>query len=105
MDEIYENMQQLTGKESGMLLFGSREYIIGNWTQVNGIPHVFYGELLGLGEVFAATSCEVPPEMVEAMQAHEADQGTEPSKDGFHAWEIFIDGGFICTVAVQDCWA
>ncbi|GAB4504357.1 MAG: hypothetical protein Fur0043_13510 [Anaerolineales bacterium] len=55
MNEItYTDLQDLTGHESGALLFENGDIIICNWSQVQGIPRLFVTGLVGLGEVLTA---------------------------------------------------
>lgn len=101
---LYENLQELTGHESGLVMFDEGESFITNWTQAQGIPHLFAGGVIGLGEKFSARRCKVPPAAIEKMQAHEVENSCEPSTDGYIAWQIRPRGDII-TVVVQRDWA
>ena len=96
-------LQDITGHESGAVLFPeSDEIIICNWTQVNGIPRMFLTGLLGLGEdLSGAKRVAVPPRVKRAMQEHEREQGSSPpSKSGFRAWRVAV-----VVVVIQEDWA
>jgi hypothetical protein len=87
--KIYQNLQDLTGHESGAVLFEeSGEILICNWSQVQGIPRVFVTGIIGLGEPLTAVPCAVPKEVKRAMNDHEREQGAEVSKNGFRAWRV-----------------
>lgn len=100
-EETYTDLQELTGHESGAVLFANGEILICNWTQVNGIPRVFATGLIGLGETLTAVPCEVPEEVKRAMNDHEREQGTEASTEGFSAWRVNDE----ITVVIQNDWA
>ena len=40
-EETFEDLQELTGQESGAVQYADGGIFVGNWTQVNGIPRVF----------------------------------------------------------------
>ena len=44
------NLQELTGCESGIVIYGGESAIIATWTEIDGLPRVFETGLLGLGE-------------------------------------------------------
>lgn len=52
-------LQDLTGQESGVVVYG-REGIICNWSSINGLPRMFVTGLLGLGEIGLESIGEVP---------------------------------------------
>lgn len=86
--KTYQDLQELTGKESGAVLYVDGAILICNWTQVQGIPRMFATGLIGLGETLTAVPCEVPEEVKQAMNDHEREQGAEVSKNGFRAWRV-----------------
>lgn len=42
-----KNLQELTGQESGIVIYGNKEAIVCNWTSISGLPKVFITGLLG----------------------------------------------------------
>jgi hypothetical protein len=102
MDEqTYNDLQELTGHESGAVQYGDGEILICNWTQVQGIPHLFVTGIIGLGETLTAIPCDVPEEVKQAMNEHEREQGTEASTAGFSAWKVSDE----VIVVIQNDWA
>ncbi|NOH04677.1 MAG: hypothetical protein HND47_23255 [Chloroflexi bacterium] len=101
-EETYRDLQELTGHESGALLFANGDILICNWTQVQGIPRMFATGLIGLGETLTAEPCEVPDEVKRAMNEHEREQGADAvSTEGFTAWRVNDE----VTVVTQCGWA
>lgn len=47
---MFENLQELTGQESGIIIFDNKEGILCNWSHTNGIPRMFATGLIGMGE-------------------------------------------------------
>jgi hypothetical protein len=45
-----ENLLELTGQESGVVIYDNKSAVICNWANVSGFPRVFETELVGLGE-------------------------------------------------------
>lgn len=45
-----KNLQELTGKESGIVIYDGREGIICNWSSIKGLPSIFDKVLIGLDE-------------------------------------------------------
>ena len=45
-----DNLQELTGQESGIVIYDGKEGIICNWSSINGIPRMFVTGIIGLGE-------------------------------------------------------
>ena len=101
-EKNFEDLQELTGQESGAVQYGDGSIWVGNWTSISGIPRMFATGMIGLGETLTAVSCEVPEEVKRAMNDHEREQGMEVSNDGFTAWKV-NDGEVI--VVTQSEWA
>ncbi|MDP1547393.1 MAG: hypothetical protein Q8L87_15390 [Anaerolineales bacterium] len=99
--ETYNDLQELTGQESGAVQYADGEILICNWTQVQGIPRMFATGLIGMGETLTAVPCGVPSEVKQAMNEHEREQGTEASTEGFTAWRVNDE----VTVVTQNDWA
>lgn len=52
-DEVSQSrtLQNLTGQESGIVIYHAQnEGILCNWSAINGLPRIFGGVLVGLGE-------------------------------------------------------
>jgi len=45
-----ENLQELTGQESGFIIFDDGEVILCNWSSYDGIPRMFGDGLVSLNE-------------------------------------------------------
>lgn len=43
-------LKELTGKESGIVVYGEKEAIVCNWSGIEGFPRIFATGLVGLGE-------------------------------------------------------
>jgi hypothetical protein len=84
----YDNLQELTGNESGAILYDDAEVIILNWSSVEGLPRGFVIGYIGLAEKITAKRIATPPEVIHAMKEHEKDQGTEVSKNGWKSWRV-----------------
>ncbi|GJQ37494.1 MAG: hypothetical protein DYG87_03750 [Anaerolineae bacterium CFX3] len=102
MKRTYDDLQELTGHESGAVQYGDGSIWIGNWTGINGIPRLFATGTIGLGGTLTAVPCNVPEDVELAMNDHEREQGTEVSTEGFAAWEV--NGGEVIVVT-QSEWA
>lgn len=104
----FSNLQDLTGHESGAILFGNGDILICNWSSLDGIPRVGpFGGLIGIPERLTARRVAVPREVKIAMQQHEREQGARRvSQKGFRGWKVFsnILGRETVTVVVQDDW-
>ena len=98
--KIYTNLQELTGHESGAVLYPGGEIWVGNWAGIAGLPRQFITGLIGLGEPLAAERCATPIPVMYAMQDHERAQDGEVSKSGFRAWKVNDS-----TVVIQKGWA
>lgn len=48
--EKVENIMELTGQESGIVVYGNGEAIVCNWTNVDGLPRVSAIGVIGLKE-------------------------------------------------------
>ena len=44
------NLQELTGQESGIIIYNEKDGILCNWSSINGFPRIFAFGLVGLGE-------------------------------------------------------
>ena len=67
-------LQELTGRESGAVVYSDGSVWVGNWTSIDGIPRKFCNFSVGLVEVLGeAESCDVPEGAVDAMEVHERD--------------------------------
>ena len=99
-------LEEITGKESGAILFENGEIIVCNWRGIEGIPrHSPFG-IIGLGENFVASPIEeVPEELQEAMREDEIIHNGESFNDEDRkAWEINT-GSEKIIVATHDEWA
>lgn len=47
---MFKNLQELTGQESGIVVYQDREAILCNWSSIDGLPRMFATGLIGLGE-------------------------------------------------------
>lgn len=46
-----KNLQELTGQESGIVIYGGKDGILCNWSSIQGLPRIFNGNgLVGLDE-------------------------------------------------------
>ena len=58
LDDIYENLYELTGQESGIVMDDDGNVIVCYWAGTDGIPHVlnlWSDAVIGLGESFLVT--------------------------------------------------
>jgi hypothetical protein len=44
------NLQELTGQESGIVIYNEKDGILCNWSSINGFPRIFATGLIGFGE-------------------------------------------------------
>lgn len=47
----YRTLEELTGRESGIVVYGGTDAILVNWTGIVGLPREFAGSAVGLGEI------------------------------------------------------
>ena len=47
---ILKNLQELTGQESGIVIYDGKDGILCNWSSINGFPRISATGLIGLGE-------------------------------------------------------
>ena len=47
---LHSDLRELTGKESGIVIYDSRDGILCNWSSINGLPRLFFGGCTGMGE-------------------------------------------------------
>ena len=84
------------------------EAIICNWSNTYGIPRMFAGGTVGLGERFTAYQSTTPPDwVIQDMIQHDIDQGCDPDTgegDVWHAWEVITEGGYTVIVVTNDNW-
>lgn len=50
MGKQYDNIYDMTNKESGIIIYTDNSAIITNWISYNGIPRVFVNTFIALGE-------------------------------------------------------
>ena len=83
-DELRNNLEEITGQESGVVLYptaGAPEAVICNWSGIDGLPRVFATGLLGLGESLALVS-------VTEIEGREAFERAYGAPD---AWDVIWD--------------
>lgn len=90
MREI-KDLQELTGQESGAILFQSGEIWIGNWVGIQGIPREFATGTVGLGEDLS-TAYPVEPDqgVIDEMIKYDVEHGGDGSDYGYKAWSISL---------------
>jgi len=54
-EERFSDLKEATGQESGIVLYANGDAIIANWSSCNGLPRVFAGGLIGMGEEITVT--------------------------------------------------
>jgi len=87
MDTI-DDLQVLTGHESGAIQYSDGTTIITNWVGITGIPRQFALGTVGLGEKLTAKLIAPPEDIIEAMKQHDIDDDCDPLEDGYQAWEV-----------------
>lgn len=88
---MFRDLQEFTGQESGAVMYDSGEIWIGNWTGFSGLPRVFAGMTIGLGETITrAEVCRVPEEAKTAMIEHDIDNSHDiyDNDDAWCAWRV-----------------
>lgn len=45
-----KNLEELTGQESGIVIYTTKEGILCNWSSIKGLPKLFVTGVFGLGE-------------------------------------------------------
>ena len=60
---MFNDLQELTGQESGIVIYNNNEGILCNWSSINGLPRMFATGLIGMGEEIP----EVKGERVEDL--------------------------------------
>jgi hypothetical protein len=46
----YKTLQELTGRESGIVVYGGTDAVLVNWVGIYGLPREFCGAVVGFGE-------------------------------------------------------
>lgn len=67
-----ETLQDITGYESGLIMWDDGEQWVLNWVPYRGLPRELGPIAVGLGEALTARPCRVPAGAVAAMREHEA---------------------------------
>lgn len=49
-EKMCDDLQELTGQESGIVVYEGRTAVICNWSSIKGFPRVFATGLIGMGE-------------------------------------------------------
>lgn len=65
-----ESLQELTGKESGIVVYNEREAIVCNWTGFQGLPRLFATGVIGWPHTFERTDpipCDDIPALMEGV--------------------------------------
>lgn len=67
--EYCESLQELTGQESGIVLFDSGDAIVCNWSDIQGLPRLspFGDSVMGLGEQILAVKGKHIDYMADAL--------------------------------------
>lgn len=96
-----DTLQDLTGYESGVIIWDDGETWALNWVGYNGLPRVFGPIAVGLGEI-VAVPVRVPAGAIRAVRAHElAESGTAESRRAdLRAWRV----GNEATIVVSANW-
>lgn len=72
-----KTLLDVTGNESGAVVFGDGEVVVCNWSSIAGLPRQLGAVLIGLGEDLSTYEPSAVPEAaVDAMIAHCAE--TDP---------------------------
>lgn len=99
-------LQEITGYESGAVVYEDGSVWVGNWSSIDGIPRQFATGDIGLGEDVAAMEREdvsVPETAIDAMIQHEADQGVDfVARTGYLAIRLPVAK---VTVVTHEDWA
>jgi len=68
--KYYETLQELTGQESGIVLFDNGDAIACNWSSIAGIPRLspFGDSVMGLGEQIPRVKGEAVDSMADALE-------------------------------------
>ena len=102
--KAYERLQDLTGRESGIIEYEPGVYTIMNWSSYDGIPRMLEPVgFIAMGETFTAKHIAMPAHLKRAMMKHARDEGTKEYVSGYHAWEITA-GDETLTVAINNWW-
>ena len=105
MSRTVEDLQELTGQESGIVIYDGREAILCNWSSIKGLPRVFATGLIGMGENIPEVEGEHSDNLVDLLDGidiydYSAEQSDEPPKSGT-VYEINDN----VTVIAPDDWA
>jgi len=100
------NLYDLTGKESGAVMYPNGDVVITNWAYVSGLPRFlpFPSLAIGLDEELGVRRCRTPELSKRAMRAHEREAGCHPSRTGWRSWELSRDGKVIAIVTINRGW-
>lgn len=63
--KTFDNLRELTGQDSGIVIYPNGDTVICNWEGLDGLPRLFAGMLIGLGEPIAE------PEWIENVDQME----------------------------------
>lgn len=98
------NLQELTGQESGIVIYNEKDGILCNWSSINGFPRVFATGLIGLGEEIPEIEGEHTDNLSDLLEnvnieirAHYTDEELPKSGTVYQIGDI--------TVIAPDGWA
>lgn len=97
------NLQEITGKESGSVMYEDGSINILNWSSIDGLPRLFAGAPLGLGEELKASRTATPAAAKKAMMDHVRDQGDTPPTRGYKSWTVKTPDT-TAIVTIQEDW-
>ena len=54
--DVYTRLQDITGRESGFIVYDDGSVICCNWSSIEGLPRASFAGLIGLGEELRLTA-------------------------------------------------
>lgn len=84
----FDDLTELTGHESGCIVYEDGTTVVMNWSSVDGIPRGFAGGLIGLGEPLVAKRTAVPQAAKAAMRDRCRAEGMPVEYTGYTAWAV-----------------
>jgi len=95
MEERIETLQDLTGQESGVVIYDN-EAIICNWSSINGMPRLFADGLVGLAEEIESVDPKnlSADELVDLLDPvsiiYDANDDESGLRNGDYAGKVYI---------------
>lgn len=101
-EQTATTLQEITGQESGLIIWDDGETWVVNWTPYVGMPRALGPIGVGLGEELTYRRVPVPAGSIRAIRDHEREEGGPATsrRSNLRAWRVNDEA----TVVTSDRW-